>query len=294
MASVASGWTSSQNGPMLSIGIDVGGTAVKLAAIRDGRVIATSRSAAYAQPDVAGCCAAIREASHDLSGPIDRIGLCVPGILDERKQRIINSANLPCLVATELHALVRDALGPGAPLPLVVNDTLATAADLYATRQVAGRLLVIALGAGVGAAILDDGKPLFVDGESPGHVGQFDVSIEGHDVIGPDRGRGSLEGYIGAAALHQRYGANPAERIQPADPAFRALVRAIRICHAIYRPNHICLAGGVGIRLGHLIDALKSAVDADLTNIAQKDWTLTTGDSDFHAARGAARIAATA
>ena len=277
---------------MLSIGIDVGGTTVKTAALRDGQFLSTSRAGPYSRPDPAQLAAAIREACRGIPDPIDRVGICVPGILDEPKRRIVNSANLPELAGANLHELLRAALGLGAPAPQVITDANATAFDLHATRCLRGRLLVIAIGTGVGAAVLDDGKPLFVDGESPGHLGQVDVSLEAHPVIGPDRGRGSLEGYIGAKALAERYGHEAANKIRPADPAFAALARAIRICHAIYRPHHVCLAGGVGIRLGHLVDELRTAVNADLTGIARPDWTLTTGDSDFHAARGAAQFAA--
>lgn len=277
---------------MRSIGIDVGGTSVKTAAWCDGKVIATSRSVAYVRPGAEQCAAAIREACRDLPIPPDRIGLCVPGILDDAKRRVVYSANLPGLNDVELNQLIRSALGTGMPAAVVTNDTVATAMDIYAGRNIRGRLLVIALGTGVGAAVLDDGKPLHVDGESPGHLGQIDVSIGGAGVVGPDGGRGSLEGYVGAAALRAHYGAEPAGKIKPADPAFDALVRAIRICHAIYRPHHVCLAGGVGIRLGHLTQEIAKAVDCELTGVARPDWTLSTGDSEFHAALGAARIAA--
>ena len=276
---------------MVSLGIDVGGNAVKTAALVEGELVGTSRSGSYDRPNAQQCAAAIRDACKAFGSP-QRVGLCVPGLLDERKRRIVYSANLPGLANLELHELLRMGLGPQAPAPIVTNDTVATAVDLHVSRQIRGRLLVIALGTGVGAAVLDEGTPLFVDGESPGHVGQIDVSIEGEPVIGPDGGRGSLEGYIGAVALQQRYGPNPAAKIRPQDPAFAALVRAMRICHAIYRPHHICLAGGVGIRLGHLLVDLKRAVDCELTAVARTDWVLSTGDSDFHAAAGAARIAA--
>ena len=73
----------------------------------------------------------------------------------------------------------------------------------------------------------------------------------------------------------------------------QALVRAVRIAHALYRPKHVCLAGGIGIRLGRLVPALKAAVAHQLTYIARPDWTLAVGDSDFHAARGVAKLSVT-
>jgi predicted NBD/HSP70 family sugar kinase len=276
----------------ISLGIDIGGTTVKSAALRDGQVLWTGRSERYTRPAADQVMAAVRQACGQLEMPPETVGLCVPGLLDDAKECVAISANVPGLIGLPLRELVLQAAGTSGAAPIVVNDANATAFDIYSTRSLSGRLLVLAIGTGVGAAVLDDGKPLFVDGESPGHVGQVDVSIDGPLIIGPDGGRGGLEGYMGTAALRARYGPDPASRIRPGDPPFRALVRIIRICHAIYRPLHVCLAGGTGIRLAHLLDPLKRATEVELTMIARKDWKLFAADSDFHAASGAARIAA--
>ena len=219
------------------------------------------------------------------------VGLCVPGLLSDNRDRVTLSVNVPALMDVPLNDLVTRALGRGPAALRIANDAVASGYDLFATRKLPGRLLVLALGTGVGAAVLDEGVPLRVDNESPGHIGQMDVSVEGERVIRPDGGAGGLEGYIGAAALRRRYGPDPASKIRPEDAPFRALVKAIRICHAIYRPHHIILAGGLGIRLGPLLSALYSRVAKDLTRTVQPNWTLTLGDSDFHAAAGMARLA---
>ena len=52
----------------------------------------------------------------------------------------------------------------------------------------------------------------------------------------------------------------------------------------------VLLAGGIGIRLVHLIPALKRMIDTNLTSVARKDWTLSVGTTDHHAACGAARV----
>jgi glucokinase len=155
-------------------------------------------------------------------------------------------------------------------------------------------LLAMALGTGIGVAVLDDGKPLLVEGQSPGHFGQIDVSIPGEKVVGPDGGAGGLEGYLGVAALRERYGRDASAALAKftgEEPAMLALVRAIRIAHAIYRPDHVVLCGGIGIRLKNLVSTLKAKVETNLTSLARPNWTLTTGDDNFHAARGAAMLA---
>jgi predicted NBD/HSP70 family sugar kinase len=158
-----------------------------------------------------------------------------------------------------------------------------------------GRLLLLTLGTGVGSIVIDDGgKALEVEGGTSGHLGQIDVSIAGHEVIGPDGGAGGLEGYIGVGALRRAYGEDVSEAIGQftgREPAMQALVRAIRIAHAIYRPMHVCLGGGIGIRLKHLLPALKEMIDKNLTSVARPDYTLSCGDDDFHSARGVAMMA---
>ena len=285
---------------MNGIGIDIGGTAVKVAAVgRAGEVLWTGKSAAYSGPSVDHLVAAIREAAGKAGGSGGRgvaAGVCVPGLLNDDRTAVVRSVNVPALNGVRLDKLLAEALGGTPSAMTVTTDTHATAYDLYRSRGPAGRMFMLAIGTGVGAAVLDEGKPLSVDGDSPGHFGQVDVSLPGEAVTGPDGGEGSLEGYLGASALAARYGPDPAAwvtAIRVDHPPMRALVRAVRIAHALFRPRHVFLAGGIGIRLAPLCGDLYGSIARRLTNIARPDWTLATGDSDFHAAQGAARLAST-
>jgi predicted NBD/HSP70 family sugar kinase len=275
----------------ISLGIDIGGTTVKAAAIRHQETLWTCQSRPFSRPDSGMLITALQEVTSRLTEPPGTIGLCVPGLLDHAREKITYAANLPGLSELPLRELLGAALGR-ADIPLsIVNDANATAFDIYSTRPPQGRLLVLAIGTGVGASVLDDGKPLYVEGDSAGHLGQMDISLEGPVVVGPDGGQGGLEGYIGGGALYARYGAEAATKIRPGDPAYLALVRIIRVSHALYRPHHICLAGGTGIRLSPLLSTLRAAIEPGLTSLARPGWTLSCGQSDFHAASGAARIA---
>lgn len=281
---------------MISLGIDVGGSSVKLAAVRDGAALWQVQSQTYSHPTREQLAAVIREAVAGRFGASDIVGICVPGRRDAGGRTVILSVNLPALNGLNLDALVRDAVGTRPTFVEVCTDALATAYDIYAHHNLRGRLLSLALGTGVGAAVVDEGGvPLLVDGESPGHIGQFDVSIEGHPVIGPDGGAGSLEGYIGAPALTKGYGPDMAATLRqlgPDDPPLRALARAVRICHAMYCMDHVALTGGLGNRMQHLLPAIRQLVEKDLTRIARPGWTLIAGHDDFHAAKGAAKFAA--
>lgn len=277
---------------MISLGIDIGGTTVKAAALLNDEIAWTARSKPYSAPDRPALLEAVRQATARLAAPPDRVGLCVPGLLDERRQNVTYSANIPSLNNLPLSEFIQEATARSFERLAIANDANATAFDIFATRNLVGRLLVLAMGAGVGTSVLDDGKPLYVEGDSAGHLGQMDISLEGEPIVGPDGGRGGAEGYVGAAALAARYGVDPASKILVGDLPFRAIVRLIRVAHALYRPHHVCLAGGTGIRLSHLLPELRKSVEAQLTSLARPGWTLFCGDSDFHAAMGAARIAA--
>jgi predicted NBD/HSP70 family sugar kinase len=278
---------------MKSLGIDIGGTSVKLAAVEDGATVWTGQSPFYTRPTTTQLIDAMRSAARDRVGSVPIAGLCVPGLYDKARRMITLSVNVPGLMNIVLDDLVAQAFGNGIGQLKIINDAVATATDVIRARGLRGRVVSIALGTGVGMGVLDDGTPLFIDGASPGHIGQVDCSIQGQDVIGPDGGAGSLEGYLGVPALVKRYG-NMEEffrLVSVTDAPMRALARAIRICHAIYRPHHVLIVGGVGTRLANLIPDLKQAVADHLTSIARPDWTLAAGDSDFHAARGAAYLA---
>ncbi|WP_428939841.1 ROK family protein [Fontivita pretiosa] len=280
---------------MIALGIDIGGSSVKLAAVQGGQTLWTGQSPFYTRPTTTQLIAAIQQAAGERAGGrIDVAGICVPGLLDRERRTITLSVNVPGLMGVVLDELVARALGPIVRRLEIVNDAVATATDVIRTRGLRGRVVSLALGTGVGMGVLDDGVPLFIEGASPGHIGQVDVSIENDVPLGPDGGAGSLEGYIGVPAIIRRYGSTEAfyQNAKVTDPPLRALARAIRICHAIYRPHHVVLVGGVGIRLRHLLPQLKQLIDTNLTSVARRDWTLSCGEHDFHAALGAARLAA--
>ncbi len=318
---------------MLALGIDIGGSGTKCAILRDGRsedrpveVLHTGIAGSYTNSDAevivkcirgfldsaaqAGAWSGPREPSSDPSHgeKFARIGLCLPGLFDERTRSLTRAVNVPRLVGVCVDDLIAEALDGDArvsssalPRARVCTDAFAAAYDFVVGRDppLQGRTLAISLGTGVGACVLDGVTPVIVSGGGPGHLGQMDVSsaVDGPDVpVGADGARGTLEAYIGLRALRARYGdslerlPSPSEALLQ-EPPIRALVRALRLAHAIYRPDTIVLLGGVGALLTPLLGGLHAAVDDGLTTLARPGWRLLAGDDTFHAARGAARLA---
>lgn len=272
---------------MATLGLDIGGTRVKAALL--GNELRTGKSSKYRRPDTETLLAALREALP--TGDFDRVSLCAPGLASADGSCIETSVNVPGICNVPLRDIVRQVTGRDLQ-PTLATDAHATAVDLAHLHDLVGRTLLLAIGTGVGACVLDReagalGSPLRVDGNSPGHFGQLDVRLTEDPPIGPDGGGGGLEAYCGSRALR---GKRP-DNLDARSDAVRALVRAIRLGHALYRPHHVALAGGIGVRLAHLAEEIRRDVNDRLTSIARPDWQLHFGTSDFHAARGAARLA---
>jgi predicted NBD/HSP70 family sugar kinase len=279
------------------LGIDIGGGSVKVACLDGGQMVWSGQSASYSKPNTEQLIAAIGGA---IGGRITSrepivAGLCAPGVLDLSKRIITKAVNVPGLMEMTLDELVQRAIGVNTKLNWIGSDAVAAAFDAARMNGLHGRVFSLAIGTGVGAAVLDDGKPLLVSGHSPGHWGQVDVSLPDEEVIGPDGGAGGLEGYIGSAALRKRFGtddlAGPVAKMNGDAAPVRALVRAIRIGHAIYRPEHVLLLGGIGIHLEHLSAVIREQVNRNLTSVARSGWTLNFGKDTWHAARGTGLLA---
>lgn len=290
---------------MDAIGIDIGGSSVKAALIGDWGVF-TTRSAGYSAPDRDALVHSIRGCIEDLRsrcpGELHRdtpVGLCLPGRLGSHGEWIERSVNLPSLEGWRFERMLADTLGYVPASHRIVSDVLATAHDLVVRDGSRGRVAVIAIGTGVGLAVMDDGMPCTIGGRSIGHLGQIDVGRLGEtDLVSSDGAVNTLECYVGLRALRTRMGAVDEPGITEAiaglavdDPFMLAIVRAIRIVHAIYAPDRICLAGGIGMLLAARGSEIRRLVDAGLTTLAKADWSLGYGDSLHHAAVGAARLA---
>jgi glucokinase len=277
------------------IGIDIGGSAVKGVRLdADGGL--RSARVAYTRSGLDELARVIREAGAAVGARKgDRLGVCAPGVLEAGTGVIRYAANLPCLAGVAVGAWTASALEIPARA-VVLPDAGAMGLGAWHGAPVRGRLLALAMGTGIGGALVENGRLLTLDGVTIGHIGQMDVSWgEDRAPIGPDGGRGSLEAYAGGAALLARFGeANLADGIasmREDDPCVRALVRAIRVCHAVYKPDAVRLLGGLGAMFAPIVGMIRGLVAVDLTRVARPGWTLETMDDPFLAARGVARAA---
>lgn len=290
---------------MRALGIDIGASSAKLAYI-DAHTTLTAHSERYNAPDREGLTRAVRQAVAGFRDLVAggreasvRVGLCVPGRVHASGASIERSVNLPCLEGWRFKQLLSDTLGFTPQMYCVLSDIDAAAYDLCQHDQAETRHAVLAIGTGVGLTVFEDRQPLRIGRRGIGHLGQIDIGrLAAHDLIAPDGASNTLECFVGFRALRARYGDLDDEAISAVvrampmdDPFMRALVRGLRLIHAIYTPSAITVAGGIGLLLSDHADALRHDVSQGLTSLAYPNWSLQFGGSLYHAALGAARLA---
>ncbi len=272
------------------VGIDIGGTSVKCVRLTGAGHIDARRT--HDGASLASLTEAIRAGYREIgAGPADPVAVCLPGLVSPETGVLERSANLSHLVGHPPAAIVGTATGvhPSA----VLTDAAAWGRGVWTVERTPGRLLVVAMGTGIGGAFLVNGEPVTLDGITPGHLGMLDVSLgEADPPRAGDGTPGVLEAYAGGRALLARFGRDGIEdavtRLDEHDRAIRALARALRICHAIYKPDAIRLCGGLGALLAPKIPLIDQLVRTDLTSVARPGWTLASIADPFLAAQGAA------
>jgi len=282
------------------LGIDIGGSSVKMALVNDGEEPRTLRGQPHQMPSVDELSAGIIASFEQLlieSGlgreAVGSVGVSIAGPMDD-KGVLEMAANVPSLAGVCIPDWILKTLNLDVPA-ISATDANSAAACEHRRNPMPGRTLYLSLGTGVGGAVLDDGKPVIITRGTSGHFGHMDVSGGDPDApTTPGAGRGALEAYVGFRTLEA--GGVPFDSPDRFDHptmkrALRALAQGIRVLLAMYRPDHIVLMGGTVEIFSPAIDQIQAMANDTVTKAAPTDWTLTVGQSDnFAAAIGAATL----
>ncbi len=194
------------------IGIDVGGTNLRVGVVDDHKVVWEERYHA----DFSGLCkslppaealAAIQQSlaqslteALTLYPSVSAVGIGFPGFINPKSQHVLQSPNLPGLIDVDVISGLRSLL----KLPVIIeNDASAAAYGEYALSGKLHSLIYIGLGTGVGGGLILEDK-LY-----PGSNG-FAMEI-GHLCIVPDGrpcgcgNRGCMEQYASASGVALSY-----------------------------------------------------------------------------------------
>lgn len=258
----------------VGVGIDMGGTMIKIGLVHDGLIISNTRLAADAH-------VSLHERLNEVGDAVDAllqqtrhvpmgIGLAFPGIVDVRTNRILSDyVKYPDARALDLSAWAQQRWG----LPLVVEND-ARAALLGEWQYGAGRgcnsLVLVTLGTGFGSAALMEGHMLRGKHQLAGNLGGH-MTLNLHGKVCNCGNIGCLESECSSWALEQHVREMPgfAASIfnRTADVSFRAVFAAARqgdafalqvlehclktwslgiisLIHA-YDPERVILGGGI-------------------------------------------------
>lgn len=203
--------------PGAVLAVDIGGTKTAVALVgRAGAILdsVTDRTPAAEGPEavvatVADLASALRDRA-DQPVSLRGVGVAAAGVVDVRAGSIISSTDTMARWAgTPLAALLRRALGShlGAEFPVLVqNDVDAHALGEFRHGAAAGAssALVIAVGTGVGAGIIVDGRVLRGTRHVAGEIAHMPTPGAEH-LRCPCGRRGHLEAIGSGVGLHRHY-----------------------------------------------------------------------------------------
>lgn len=241
------------------VGIDVGGSAVKCGIVTaDGKVVAQDSIAAG--EDTRACdlfCSVAQRVLQLAPGPIRRVGVGLPGLLDRAGGRVLDSPNLPWLTGADVRGAFSDALGIDPAEVLIENDAnVAALGEAWIGAADGGRdALIVTLGTGIGGGLLIGGR-LHLGAGLAGEIGHVKIEPNGRPC--GCGARGCLETLASARAASRRAveAGLPAE-----DPG-----NLSRLCEEARRtpgPERELLRA-IGTDLGHGLSAAVALLDLRL------------------------------
>ncbi|MFE7504685.1 ROK family protein [Promicromonospora sp. NPDC057488] len=209
------------------VGVDLGGTKIAAATVTASGGLGPLRSVPTPGQDgpdavldaVAGLVRAVVDAA---GAPLRGVGVGTAGVVDVSRGVIVSATDtLPGWPGTDVAAEVRRRLvdvvaGPGPLAVFVENDVDAHAAGEAWLGAAAGAdsALLVAVGTGVGGAVVLDGRPVRGAHHLAGEMGH--VPVPGAEGLPCTCGRpGHLEAIGAGPAIHRRYlalGGDPAVR----------------------------------------------------------------------------------
>jgi glucokinase len=159
-----------------ALGIDVGGTTIKMGLVTgDGQVLDRRRIAYSSIPDFESLATTLAAEGQAMARALKRgigcVGLAAPGHAQRQDGLLVDgTANVPVLRNRSLAAALRDRIG--AAVSTVNDGTAATFGELHhGAGKDLRRFVVVTLGTGVGGGVAIDGQVITGDDGEPPELG---------------------------------------------------------------------------------------------------------------------------
>ncbi len=270
-----------------AVGIDMGGTSVKLGVVEGAKVI--HKGDPIITADFDGPVAIVDEmvrrvnALREKFPAVAAVGAGVPGFVNAETGLVHELSNVPGWHEFFLAKVLRQETG----LPAIAEND-ANCMGIAELHFGAGRgmknFLAITLGTGVGGAVFLDGKLYRGSTSGAGEVGQMSIDWQG--VEGPHGNIGALERYVGIAGItaraRQLYGAAKTEEectpacLSAAAAAGDAIAQQVwdeftgqlasALCNCVWllNPDGIVIGGGISAAGELVFKPLRAKMDAQL------------------------------
>lgn len=197
-----------KEGTRHALGVDFGGTSIKLALVNDlGQVLARTKIATReaAQPDawlsaVEKGITQIREKAGKDGTDIVGIGVGVPGFVDYERGYVYDAANVPGWQGVHLGRLLEERFKMHVRVDNDVN-VMAVGECTFGAGRTYQHAVFVTLGTGVGGALLINNKIYRGAYSMAGEIGHMSIEKDG---IPSPQGRGGLEQYVGNRRIVER------------------------------------------------------------------------------------------
>jgi glucokinase len=269
------------------VALDVGGTSMKGALVdQDAHVQARQAFRTPVSDGVDAVVDQIGAALQTLIGQAPAVGLAVPaaaglavpGIVDESRGVAVRAANIGWH-DVPLVAILQERLG----LPVALGHDVRAgglAENVLGAAKGSTDMLFVALGTGIAASCVVDGRPLVAGGYA-GEIGHVAVELDGEPC--GCGGRGCLERVASAAAIARRYTARAGVDVTGAaevagfvragdkdaravwDEAVDALVGVLCTSITLLGPQVVVIGGGLAEAEDLLLQPLESGLAARLS-----------------------------
>jgi predicted NBD/HSP70 family sugar kinase len=287
-----------------NLGVDVGGTSIRVAAVApNGAILCarTCRTAPDGDPD--SLADGLRRLCTEVSSSVplgnEPAGVAIPGIWDRETGVLRRAVNLPRLEGRNLLTLFADALGR--PVHLETDVNAAGWAQWRSRVPRASRFVYLSIGTGVGGSVILDGQIVRHTNGGAGHFGFLIVDTDPGAPAGRNEVRGCLSAMVSGPALGLFIDAaeRPGERAaEPGPPTYsprsaRALVIGLAQLAHLYNPDVICLGGGVIDNIPGLLHAAREHFELFRSRMMPPHLTIERGPlaSDEAGVIGAALLA---